>query len=526
MAADTEIQKLNTTAEKILKSLYGSQGASPADQKRLEDQKAETTKDLAAAAKALKSSAEDEKKKEPQKKKALEKKETSWTLMGQLFSGMKKSADSYFEKTNENMITWGGLGNAIKSSVKNWFDKTIKSQTLLGATLRFAAGVVDAWKAAAQQFSKVFSAIGSHVREVLGPIAAVFDVVKDALVGTFNFFKSLIGGWFERVPPQDRKRNKFLQKIVKELMRARKAKFTEGMGKKEAFLERLKSIGGIFKIVGSLILSIAAFAVVLYGAWQFFKGFKETPGEFWDKLKGGYSRAIKKLLYWPLKLFEWLFIQMGIDAQGMTDAVLGWVDPIVDYLVDFNPFKPLIEFIKGFMGEKGTFWEKIKAGFHSMAIHMMKLIIKWHPIMMEAISPIIEGVVGFFKGLWNSAVDWIIDMLDGVPFTSDVKEWLEGMKLEGAGGTESPGGEVDRQNQAREEAEKKRLEEERKAREEQERIAKEQLEAQRLAAENAAIAAGGQGGQGGSSTESPPQIPDEVDNWGLTSKNYDMEAMG
>ena len=70
------------------------------------------------------------------------------------------------------------------------------------------------------------------------------------------------------------------------------------------------------------------------------------------------------------------------------------------------------------------------------------------------------------------------------------------------------------------------MEDAEKARLEQERIAKAQLTATEAAGATTAAAMGGQGCQGGQGGGGDiPQIPEEVDNWGVTTKNYDMEMM-
>lgn len=148
---------------------------------------------------------------EEQKKERLKQKQTTSSL----FSMIKFDANQYFDDTKKNMITWGGLFTAFSESVKSWFDAASKQRTILGATLRLGASL---WKATHTHIisavKNVFSKIGSHMREVLGELAEVFDAVMNVFKSAFNFLKDSIFGFMARVPPGDRIRNKLLQKMV------------------------------------------------------------------------------------------------------------------------------------------------------------------------------------------------------------------------------------------------------------------------------------------------------------------------
>lgn len=160
---------------------------------------------------------------EKQKKQMLKEKQTT---MG-LFSMIRKNADQYFDDTSNPFrnfkATWGGLFKTISESVKDWFDAASKQRTMLGATLRMGASL---WKATHTHIigavKNVFSKIGSHMREVLGELAEVFDVVMNVFKSTFNFLKDSLFGFMAKVPPADRKRNKMLQFMVNYFRRQEK----------------------------------------------------------------------------------------------------------------------------------------------------------------------------------------------------------------------------------------------------------------------------------------------------------------
>lgn len=552
--AETSFQKSEEYLAQILKTLKGSQGASPAEQKKLEQTKVETAKNLSDAAKSQKKQNEE-------------------------FGG---SVREYLAKTEENQITWGGLGNAMKKGVTDWFEKASKQQTMLGTTLRFASFVAKSWQMAAQQFSKVFSTIGGHVREVLGPVASAFDTAKEALMGTFNFIKGTISHFRAQTPPADKRRNKLLQGIVKELTKQRKGAFTEGLGKKDKkgmpgmltlLLATLGAvIGGVvaailmpFTLLLKVLRTIGIVATKIPKVGQIFSWFGKLFG-FIGKIGKGVAWLLSKIpivrtlfagfkvgfkfLGWPIQIifllidfikgFQEKYGTSGSIIQaigaGLKSAFLGFLElpvKLIGWLID----KVLAMFgvesagsagkIMGFLGKAfDMYWGYIKWIFNTIGVFFKLIakllgpVVKW---AMDKITPILKLLV--------EAGKWFVDTLWG-----KIKKVLGFFGWKGGGEEEEKhplkkgnqadiDAEMERQRRAKVEAEKKKAEAEAKARAEQERIAKEQLEAQRQAANNAAMAVGGQGGPGAEGGEMLPQIPDEVDNWGMTSKNYDMEAM-
>jgi hypothetical protein len=136
----------------------------------------------------------------------------------------------------------------------------------------------------------------------------------------------------------------------------------------------------------------------------------------------------------------------------------------------------------------------------------------------------VKGLITLFANVWNFIVDLAYKLLpDWVVDKIGMKKMSVPGQSVNTGGSAS---DADKKNkEAQSAAKKKEMENAEKARLEQERIARAQLTATEAAGATTAAAVGGQGGQGGGGGETIPQIPDEVDNWGMTSKNYDMEAM-
>ena len=567
---DTGIQDLNKSVDKIVKLL--SVGASPADQKKIAEMEAET-------ARIEKDNANRKKTSEPKEK-------AYWS---------------------DNIKTWTQLGNFMTKGTKAWFKKQMKATGFLGSTLRMGANI---WKNLnehiIQSLRNAVGAITGHVKEVLGPVADAFGAVKDALSGVFNFFKGTIMGIGAKVKPEDKSRNKMLQKILAAVKPDKKGAFVEGLNKpkkpkgwakfllllgivlaamlgayirkfllpfevlgkmvgksfigktfmklirffakigkavkglfgKSKFVTKVFSIIGkafswigklfkpVIKIVGKIIgwfgkIAPAAGALaklgrafmfgfkilgwpltIIIGIIDFIKGFTSTEGTLWDKIKGGLKAAIFGFIELPIRFLAWLIEKVlgffGVSVEGLGDKIMDWISGFLDLILDLNPLKPIFDFFTGFFGTEGTFVEKLKGGLGNM----------------------IAGVVNLFARVWNTMVEYAYKLLpDWVVNKLGIK------KIDVPGGT-SGGSTSDAESKNKEAqaaAKKKEMEEAEKARIEQERIAKEQLEATKNAGATTAAAVGGQGGQGGNAGGDIPQIPDEVDNWGVTSKNYDME---
>ena len=571
-----DIQEINKGIQQIVKIL--SMGASPADQKRLAEMEAETAKIESGNAK---------------KKKDKEPKEKQWW--------------------SDNIKTWTQLGAFMTKGVKTWFNKAMKANNLLGSTLRLGANI---WKNLnehiIQNLKNAFGSITSHVKEVLGPVAEAFEAVKNVFSGVFKFFKGTFLGIGAKVKPEDKLRNKLLQRMLKYLKPkdTAKAAFVEGLDKKKekkgwgkfllilgmilaamlgaavrkflmpfeimgkmigkSFIGKtfmklinffrkigaaVKSLSGkgtvvgkFFKVIGKLftwigkafnwikgiVMAVVGWVgkiapaagglaklgrafmygfkilgwplTIFMGIYDFIQGFRKTEGTLWDKIKGGFMAALMGLIEMPIRFVMWLVEKtlgfFGVEVTGLADSYLGWIRDMFDKLLDLALNLPLISFLVGFFGTEGTFMEKLKGGFVNM----------------------VKGLITLFATIWNFIVDlaykllpdWIVDKIG-----------MKKMQVPGQStDTGTSASDADKKNKdAQAAAKKKEMEDAEKARLEQERIARAQLTATEAAGATTAAAMGGQGGQGGQGGGDIPQIPEEVDNWGVTTKNYDMEMM-
>ncbi len=442
MPVHTEVQKTNKILVDI-KKILGA-GQTPADQKAAADAQAKAATALGDAAKGIssdrkksggsatdklrdasgkfiKATEEDEKQKQT----------THQKMMG-LFSIIKADVTQWAVKADENQITWGNLGSVIKNSVKTWFTQVAKTNTMLGATFRIGAALWNnVFVKIGQRFTQTFDAIKSEVVDVLGPgIMALFTTMKNTLLAAWDTTKNLFGSFFEglvTVPPADRHRNKILRGILHEAIRRRKGEFTEGLGKKKGV--------GLFKSIGlgtmAMILAISKVLLVFYGIYKFIEGWGMSDADTWaGKFRDGIKNVILGVAKWPLKFLEWVLSKIGFATEGMTEAVMNWVSDAIDFMWGFSPFTHLMNFFEGFMGTEGTFWEKIKGGFNMMVSELQKHIGKWAPIIMDAIKPMMIGIVNFFSGLWNGMISWLMNKVPSwLPGRDKVKQSLAGMQF-------------------------------------------------------------------------------------------------
>ena len=345
------------------------------------------------------------------------------TTMG-LFSLIKNDAKQYFDTEKSNQITWGNLWKTFTGSIKDWFDAASKQRTILGATLRLGASL---WKATHEHvigtIKNVFGKIGSQMREVLGELAEVFDVVKDAIKSAFNFIKDSLFGFMEKVPPADRKRNKLLQYMVNYFMRQEKRELIS-LGKDAKGIGLMSILGGLAIatafILGAVVRKFLMPFELAYKAMRLGRAFKAifsfiTSFKFFAKIIFG---------------IKWTFIKWGRYLGNLLGGV-GWISKfggIVGKL--FNAFArgfkifgwPLTiawavyDLITGIMDTEGSWLEKLKGGFTKALMGIIELPIRF-------VSWVAEGLL---KGLFGIEVDGLADkILD--PIKGFISFWVDTM---------------------------------------------------------------------------------------------------
>ena len=397
-----------------------------------------TIEKLADKKEALLKKEEDQLKEE---EKAEEKKKISFLDVS---SFIRSSAKDYFDKTDQNMVTWGGLGASITEGVKTWFIKASQQRTMLGRTLRLGASM---WKATHDHIigamRNIWGKVTGQIQEVLGEVGEIFGVVKDAIMSVFSFIKDSFMGFFAKVPPQDKKRNKLLQQMVGFMRRDEKRDLL-GIGKGESELPGLifgmalvaaALLGGMmkrflapFQIVAKILklgpaikaikdwmLSIRGFANVIFRIkWNFIK-FGRWIAMLWSKASGFFSFLPKMASKFGM-LFK--FAKFGFK-------VLGWPITIILGVIDF---------IRGFIGSDAkTVTGKIMDGVKFMFKEFLELPVQFLGWLIEKILGLfgveVEGVAGKIM----DGIMWIIEAGFGwiKPIVGLIEGFIEGGPIEG-----------------------------------------------------------------------------------------------
>jgi hypothetical protein len=353
-----------------------------------------------------------------------------------LTSFIGDEAKSYFAQTEKNMVTWGGLFKSFGTGVKDWFEAASKQRTMLGATLRLGSSL---WKATHDHvigaIKNVFGKITSQMREVLGELAEVFDVIKDTFKSMFNWLKDSVFGFMAKVPPQDRKRNKLLQKMVDYFRRQEKREFIK-MGKATKIDNWL--FAGIIMatafILGAFIRKWLLPFEVVFKALRIGKMFRWVK-EFFLKfgIVGrilapiiGAGGALDNIIQWFGKLAEWMpltakWLGFTFKAFKLGFKLFGW--PLTLLL-------GIIDFLWAFKKSTGaTFTEKFKDGLRGAVMGFIKLPIeilgfiydqltgevgsgeKW----VKEFESFIDPILGYFAGsLTSESLNPIQRFLDGM----------------------------------------------------------------------------------------------------------------
>lgn len=386
--------------------------------------------------------------------------------LSNFFSQLKSHFLSLFGEESE----WFGLLSSIKDAVKgfagtiigwiwkktpNWAKKMIKHLAAINA-LQVKQMKMDYLSAGGEKGKKV------SWSGILG--ALIFSI--GAAIGAFM--------------------HRYFVVITKLPLFSKVAKLFTSLEALPFIGKLVKSVKFGFKWLGwplTLILSVI----------DFIKGFQETEGDLWEKIKGGFWSAIEGFIELPVKFIGWVVEKVaglfGVELEGVGDKIMGVLRKGFDFLMEINPLNPLIHFIMGFFSTEGTFMEKIKGGF----------------------SELIKVVTG----IWNGVLDFIITNIPSwLPFGDKARETLLGMK---AGAETKPEPKRYSVAEAAREYDRKKLEEQKARDLEVAKGMKDVWLAQKEGNKRTqtamnTIATIQQNNQAGGGAGDVKQIPDEVDN--------------
>lgn len=335
-----------------------------------------------------------------EQKKQLGEETQTFKHMGSFIGNETKK---YFAMTEKNQITWGGLATSVKDGVKNWFAAASKQRTALGATLRLGATLWEnAHKHIIQNVQKLWGAVTGQISEVLGELGGVLGWVKDSFVSVFKFMKDSFMGFFAKVPPADRRRNKLLQALVGFARRDEKRDLLgsgsdgkDGWGMLGALALIAAGVLGAF--IGKILLpfKLIAKAFKLGPAFvaikKFFMGF-EFMAKFFKNLQKPF-RFMRKIFVIAKKMFPFFRKAVGIFKWGFTK--LAWPIQIIMSIFDF---------IDGFMKTEGNLADKVIAG-------VKNVFLKFLDLPVRLIGWVVEKVLGLFgvktEGVADKIMGWI-----------------------------------------------------------------------------------------------------------------------
>lgn len=271
-------------------------------------------------------------------------------------------------------------------------------------------------------------------------------------------------------------------------------------------LDDIPFIGKLFKAIKFGFKWLGWPLTIILSVIDFMRGFAETEGTLWEKIKGGWWKALEGFIELPVLFIGWVI-----------EKVLGWFGVEVEGV-----------------GQK--MMDIIKTGFHMIldGYAMLFGLIKdgvvalfkgeWVTKLAEAITPIVAGVYNFFVDFWNSMVEWI---------TSKIPSWLPGKDKVIAGLTSMEMSRMEVPTEttspvdAMSDLEKRKIAEQqtkddetKKALEKLDKSVKEQGQKTSDSINAAAINQTAQGA-GGAGAETQ-QIPDEIENMGVMFNNVLM----
>jgi hypothetical protein len=334
--------------------------------------------------------------------------------VGGMFKSMTKKQDKMLdEQTSKFMGMASSIGGMFKSMT-----------TIVGSTLKdTGSSVINNLKGLFSQIKSQFLGLFGEESEWFGILGSIKDSIKGFAKGFTAIFRRPFGAV-----------TKILKNIYKLQVKQMKMDFLDAGGKDKkkkvswggligaflfivgsafgAFIHRylilmtklpiFGKIARMFTKIESIPFIGKLFKAVKFGfkwlGWpltlilsviDFIKGFRDTEGSLWEKIKGGLWKALEGFIELPVRFVGWVI-----------EKVLGWFGVEVDGVGD-----KMMKIIK-----KGFFmildgWTLI----FSLVKDSIKSLLstQWVKKILGVIGSILSNVYNFFIDLWNSAIKWI-----------------------------------------------------------------------------------------------------------------------
>lgn len=420
--ADTELKKLNnnvTDAVNILKNMYGNS----AQVKAMNEKEREAINKLLLVA--------DEEGENQKRQRA--------------FTERERDENGRFVKKQEaNAKTFMGMAKSIGGMFK-------------GITKGIKTSLSSITKGIASNITGLFQSIKGHFVGLFGEESEWFDImssIKDSVKGFFGWFVQAFVFLFRRTPAWAIKTNKYLRDMYKLQIKQMKMDFMDTTG-------GAKKKGGVWGMLSMILLAIAAgigawlhrylivltklpifakiskmfsviddipfigklFKAVKFGfkwlGWpltillsviDFIRGYSETEGSTWEKIKGGLWKAIEGFIVLPVTFMGWVI-----------ETIAGWFGVELD-----NVGKDIMDFIKAMFNLVIFGWEQLGTLIWQ---EILVNIPKWTMKLIGILGDIVTWFYDFFVDFWNETIEWIKSVVPDWMMPDSVSQKLDSMTI-------------------------------------------------------------------------------------------------
>ena len=263
---------------------------------------------------------------------------------------------------------------------------------ILGVALFIAAALVGGWirkklmgielLIKAFKFDKMWLRFKAWITGIPGRLKARFTWIDD--IAKSRFFRWIGKAWIG---------------------------FSEAMGKFGRFLLKAPVLGKILKGLKFGFKVLGWPLTILLGIVDFIIGWKNSVGDWQDKLMGGLKSAFHGLLDFPLEILGWAYDKLmglfGIKSSGTGAKLVKWFDTAMDWMFEFGPIGIITDLIKGFTSDEG---------FAGVAQRKY-----------EKFKDTFLTIFDFIINLWNGFLDWAIGKAReyNIPFVEGIAEGLK-----------------------------------------------------------------------------------------------------
>jgi hypothetical protein len=206
-------------------------------------------------------------------------------------------------------------------------------------------------------------------------------------------------------------------------------------------LDDIPFIGKLFKAVKFGFKWLGWPLTLILSVIDFIKAFKETEGSLFEKIKEGLWAALEGFIELPIRFLGWVVEKIlglfGVEVDGIGQKMLNIAKQ--GFMMIFDGWKMIFDLIKEtFSIENLTkawdFIKNIPSIIKTKVTESINNVIEtmgdWSTKLMDAISPIINGVVSFFSNFWNTMVEWMASKIPSwLPGSDAIISGIESMKI-------------------------------------------------------------------------------------------------